>query len=118
VPRVVHFEIPADDPERCNTFYRGVFGWTIVKWDGPMPYWPATTGTEGPGINGAVAPRDMVHTVTNTIDVPDIAAYIEKVRTSGGSVLTEPMEIPGVGRFAYCLDTEGNRFGMMQFTSG
>ena len=91
MPRVVHFEIPADDPERCNAFYRTVFGWTIVKWNGPMPYWPATTGTEGPGINGAIAPRDMVPTVTNTIDVPDIAAYVEKVPLTVPPLIPNPL---------------------------
>ena len=29
--RVVHFEIPADDPERAVEFYKKVFGWKIDK---------------------------------------------------------------------------------------
>ena len=37
--RVVHFEIHADDPERAVKFYRGVFGWDVTKWDGPVDYW-------------------------------------------------------------------------------
>jgi hypothetical protein len=28
---VVHFEIPADDPERAAKFYRELFGWSINK---------------------------------------------------------------------------------------
>ena len=27
MPRVVHFEIHADDPERTISFYNSVFGW-------------------------------------------------------------------------------------------
>ena len=27
--RVIHLEIPADDPERSIKFYEEVFGWTI-----------------------------------------------------------------------------------------
>ena len=27
MPRVVHFEIHADDPERAINFYKSVFGW-------------------------------------------------------------------------------------------
>lgn len=34
--RVIHFEIPADDPERSISFYEKVFGWRIEKWDGPI----------------------------------------------------------------------------------
>ncbi len=29
--RVVHFEIPTDNPERAAGFYREVFGWQIQK---------------------------------------------------------------------------------------
>ena len=36
---VVHFEIPADDPERAAKFYRELFGWEIKHMGGPMDYW-------------------------------------------------------------------------------
>ena len=29
---IVHFEIPADNPERATQFYRELFGWEIQKW--------------------------------------------------------------------------------------
>lgn len=35
MPRVVHFEIHTGNPERAVQFYSGVFGWDIIKWDGP-----------------------------------------------------------------------------------
>jgi hypothetical protein len=31
MPRVIHFEIHAHDPERAVTFYTQVFGWKIQK---------------------------------------------------------------------------------------
>jgi predicted enzyme related to lactoylglutathione lyase len=34
MPKVIWFEIPADDPERAIKFYEDVFGWKIEKWDG------------------------------------------------------------------------------------
>ena len=56
MPRVTHFEIPADDPERAADFYRKVFGWEIKKWDGPVDYWLVTTGSaDEPGIDGGIA---------------------------------------------------------------
>ena len=36
--RIVHFELPADDPARCIKFYERAFGWRFEKWDGPMEY--------------------------------------------------------------------------------
>lgn len=53
--RVIHFEIPADNPERAAEFDGAIFGWTFRKWDGPMPYWLVTTGAEGErGLDGGL----------------------------------------------------------------
>src|SRR5438128_828489 len=58
VPRVSHFEIHADDPERAIKFYSDLFGWQFKKRDGPMPYWLVTTGPDSePGINGGLMKR-------------------------------------------------------------
>ena len=51
------FEIRAEDPERGAEFYRGVFGWEIEKWDGPVDYWLVTRSDDEDGINGAVIRR-------------------------------------------------------------
>ena len=34
--RVVHFEIPADNPDRVAEFYKKVLGWNIQKWEGRL----------------------------------------------------------------------------------
>ena len=58
MPRVVHFEIHAGDPERAISFYQRVFGWAFQKWEGPMDYWVITTGPdEQRGINGMAHDR-------------------------------------------------------------
>ena len=43
MPRPIHFEIPAEDPQRAIGF-SVVFGWKFNKWDGPMDYWLISTG--------------------------------------------------------------------------
>ena len=56
MPRPVHFEIPAENPQRAMQFYETLFGWKFQKWDGPMDYWIITTGQPGePGIDGGLA---------------------------------------------------------------
>ena len=35
MPKVVHFEIPADDLDRARTFYSSVFGWQLQTMDMP-----------------------------------------------------------------------------------
>ena len=41
MPRPVHFDITADDPDRAVAFYEKVFGWKLTHW-GAAARW--TTG--------------------------------------------------------------------------
>jgi predicted enzyme related to lactoylglutathione lyase len=112
--RVVHFEIPADEPARASQFYSGVFGWKFQKWDGPMEYWMVDTGSQGPGINGGMMRREGAQGLCNVIAVDSIDDVLNAVQKQGGRVTVPKFEIPGVGQVAYCADTEGNPFGLMQ----
>lgn len=116
MPRIIHFDIPADDPARAQKFYQDIFGWTFDKWNGPMEYWMAKTGDDKqPGINGGLGKRMPGQAgMTNTIDVPSVDEYAKKIESKGGKVIMPKMAILGVGYFAQCLDTEGNVFGIIQ----
>jgi uncharacterized protein len=114
--RVIHFEIPATDPERAAAFYKKAFGWHAEKWPGPMEYWMISTGTDGePGINGGLLKKNPpVTSTTNTIGVASVDKAIETVKSAGGKLVMPKTPIPTVGYFAYLEDTEGNLFGVMQ----
>jgi predicted enzyme related to lactoylglutathione lyase len=113
--RVVHFEIPADEPERAVKFYESVFGWKIEKWAGPADYWLVTTGEASePGIDGGIEPRSEGDVTRNIIDVADVDEYVGKIEAAGGKVVRPKTPLPGVGWYAYCADTEGNVFGIME----
>ena len=121
MPRVIHFEVHAEQPERAITFYEKALGWQFHKWDGPQPYWLITTGADDqPGINGGLLQRrgaldgQAVIAFVCTVDVPDVDAALRTVEEAGGSVAVPKMPVPGVGWLAYAKDTEGNIFGMMQ----
>ncbi len=116
MPRVIHFEIPAEDADRAVAFYTKAFGWKISKWGGPANYWLITTGEDKePGINGAITEKsETVPATTNTISVPSFDDAVKKITVAGGKILTPKMAVPGVGYMAYCKDTEGNAFGIMQ----
>jgi predicted enzyme related to lactoylglutathione lyase len=45
--RIVHFEIPADDPARAMAFYQSAFGWSFDKWEGPTEDSMVTTDPNG-----------------------------------------------------------------------
>lgn len=113
--RVIHFEIPVDNPDRAAEFYKAAFGWSFNKWAGPMEYWMVTTGPDAaPGINGGMMRRENVKSVTNTMGVASVDASVAAVTKAGGKLVMPKTPIPGVGYFAYCEDTEGNLFGIMQ----
>ncbi len=117
MPKVVHFEIHVDQPERALNFYETVFGWRASKWEGPQDYWLLVTGPDGePGINGGLMKRMHPEGSTyNSIEVPSVDQFAAKVIEFGGQIVLPKMAIPGVGYLAYCKDTEGNIFGITEF---
>ena len=122
MPRIVHFELYADNVERAVRFYTDVFAWKIERW-GDNPYWMITTGeADKPGINGGLLPRrgppptegQAVNAFPCTIEVDDLDGTLAKALSAGGTLALPKMPVPGVGWLAYCKDTEGSIFGMMQ----
>lgn len=55
------------------------------------------------------------HAPSIVISVDDLDESMEKVKSSGGKILSaKPEDIPGVGRWVSFMDTEGNRVSMLQ----
>ena len=120
MPRVIHFEIHAENAERAIAFYTRLFGWGFQKY-GAFDYWLITTGEEGtPGINGGLMPRKgtidgrAIIAYVCTIGVDDIDTALRSVEAAGGEIVVAKQAIPGVGWNAYAKDTEGNTFGVIQ----
>jgi len=113
--RVVHFEIPADQPEALTRFYSDLFGWKFQKASLPGPeYWLCETGS-GPGIDGAVMQRQHPQQPwMNYVDVPSIDAAIEKATKLGAKVALPKMPVPGVGALAAIIDPQGNICGLWE----
>jgi predicted enzyme related to lactoylglutathione lyase len=115
MPRVNHFDMSAEDPDRAMKFYQKVFGWSFVKWGGPMDYWMFSTEEGESGIDGGLSRKsDMFPPIYLTIEVPGLDDFIERVEANGGKILRAKMAIPGVGWFAMFQDPEGNAFGLME----
>jgi predicted enzyme related to lactoylglutathione lyase len=120
MPRVVHFEIHAGDPERAKRFYERVFGWKIVRY-GPQEYWLVTTGPDDqPGINGGLLRRQgvidgqAVIAYVCTVDVANLDASLKLAMAEGATMALERSAVPGIGWLAYVKDTEGNILGLLQ----
>ncbi len=114
--RIIHFEIPADQPEALTKFYTDLFGWKFQKAPIPgMEYWLCDTGSDGPGINGAVAQRQNAQQpLMNYVDVSSIDTAIEQATKLGAKVAMPKMPVPGVGAVAAIVDPQGNICGLWE----
>ena len=122
---VVHFEIPADDPERAARFYRELFGWQIDRWEGAsggMEYWmvrTVPTDAQGhpsqPGVNGGLMRRMFPgQAPVNYVSVASVDDFVRKAERLGAKVLMTKTPVPAMGWFAQLKDTEGNVFAVWQ----
>jgi predicted enzyme related to lactoylglutathione lyase len=122
---VVHFELPYDDRARIARFYEQAFGWQTRALGEDMGNYVLATTTESdegrprkPGaINGGFFPKKPDWPAQHpslVIGVEDISQSMQKVRQMGGTVLGEPMEIPGVGKYVSFIDPERNRLSMLE----
>jgi len=116
IPKVVHFEINADNPIRAKGFYENVFNWKIEKWEGPIEYWVIDAGEEGEdGINGGLQKREESEDqIFNYIKVPSVDKVSKKIEDNGGTVISPKIAVPGIGYFYMFKDTEGNKLGIME----
>jgi hypothetical protein len=122
---VVHFEMPYDDSDRVAKFYKAAFGWKMKKMAEMGDYVLATTtdtSADGmiktPGhINGGFfqkKPDWPAQFPSVVISVANLGKAMAKIAESGGQVLGDPMDIPGVGAYVSITDTEGNRVGVLE----
>ena len=133
---VVHFEMGYKDKDRMTSFYTKVFGWETKQMGPEMGNYVVaqTTETDEQGmiqkvgaINGGFYQKSedpLSHAPSIVIAVEDIHQAIKDVVDSGGKILgsmdpsgahsNEPQDIPGVGLWISAMDTEDNRFSMLQ----
>ena len=119
--RVVHFEIPADDLTRAESFYRDAFGWEINSMPGMgctlVSTTPSTqTGPVEPGaINGGMLVRQVPITApVVTIEVDDIDTALKAIAGLGGHTVRERTPVGDMGFAAYFADTEDNIVGLWE----
>jgi predicted enzyme related to lactoylglutathione lyase len=120
--RIVHFEIEATDQERAKNFYAQAFGWEMQQMGEDMSnYVVVVTGDpkEPGGINGGIfssppGAKKELNAFSCVVGVDNIDQAMAKVKSAGGQLLGDKMDIPSIGTFIRCKDTEGNIFTMLQ----
>ena len=109
-------ELSSSDPDAAIAFYTHHFGW---RQEGGMDM--GEMGQYrflylGPDMIGAVMPKMPQMPVSLWsfyIGVDDIDRAAEAIRGGGGTILVEPMEIPGGDFSLNALDPQGAAFGLV-----
>jgi predicted enzyme related to lactoylglutathione lyase len=105
------------DVEASQSFYRGLFGWEMPE----LPNSAELGGyrrakKDGKDVAG-VSPQmqEGQPTVWATyVSVEDAAASVEKVKEGGGQLITEPMDVMGLGTMCVFTDPTGAVCGIWQ----
>jgi Predicted enzyme related to lactoylglutathione lyase len=114
-PRIVWFEVPADNAERARKFYTSLFGWKIKKFPAMTDYWHIDTGGSDDSPDGGMMKRmHPQQQITNYISVPSVDKGAAKVEKLGGEICKAKTAVPGMGYFVICKDTEGNTFALWE----
>jgi predicted enzyme related to lactoylglutathione lyase len=114
-------ELTTRDPEKAETFYTGMFGWT-VKHGGagtPAEYREFTPSGQAQPIGGIMeTPKEVPAAVPSYwmpyFQVADVDATVGTAKSSGGNLMIGPAPIPGTGRFAILTDPQGAMFAVFQ----
>jgi uncharacterized protein len=111
---VVHFEIVGKDASKLTKFYGDAFDWQLQDvMQGA--YYMADTGGEGDIAGGIGAdPEGGAGHVMFYIQVDDPAAALEKIKSLGGSTVSEPMQVPDGPTIAHFADPEGHVVGLVK----
>lgn len=112
------YELGTTDLDGAGRFYREVLGWTVADAGMPGTTYHLATAPDGAMVAGLMSsagqagdppPNWVVYFATRDCD-----GTASSIRSAGGSVLVEPTDIPGTGRFAVVGDPQGAVFGILQ----
>ncbi|HTX00822.1 MAG TPA: VOC family protein [Acidimicrobiales bacterium] len=107
-------ELSSSDLEKSKAFYSEVFGWT---WAGSEQY--AEAQVSGRTVAGAMPrPADVPAEVPDHwlvyFDSAALDTDTARAVQLGATVVVEPREIPGAGRFSVVVDPQGALFGLYE----
>ena len=112
-------ELMTNDVAGAKRFYSEVLGWEMEDMAASaMPYTVVKTGGQAVGGIMAMPPQSEGKTPAwgVYITVADVDARVKTAEGLGAKVLMAPMDIPGVGRFAWIADPQGAAIALITYT--
>lgn len=124
--RFIWYELLTPDMAGAKRFYGDLIGWTAQDMPTPLtsggsdqaqPYSVLNYGGQGVGgmmnLGEPMKSQGVPPCWTAYVCVDDCDAATAKVKSLGGAVQREPLDIPGIGRFAIVADPAGAVIAIM-----
>ncbi|HYH87760.1 MAG TPA: VOC family protein [Solirubrobacteraceae bacterium] len=102
------------EPGQAVTFYGELLGWQASDTDSPDPYFVCTLDDCDVAAIGAPLGADAGAAWRTNIWVESADETAARVLAEGGSVVSEPFDLPGIGRSAVLADPAGAVFGVFE----
>ena len=107
--KMEHFEIPVDDIDRAQTFYRSVLGYDYEPWGEEMGM---LRQPQDEGVNGDLHRRGPTPHPTVVFTVDRIEDTVAVAEAHGGQLVGDIEPMGESARYAYIRDSEGNLIGL------
>jgi len=111
-------ELMTSDVPAARKFYGQLLGWTFKDMDSsPMPYTVISAGEQDIGgiMSVPAQAKGMPPAWGTYVTVKNVDEVAGKVAALGGKVLSQPHDIPGVGRFAVIQDPQGATISLITY---
>lgn len=110
-------ELTTNDVDKALAFYTELFGYGTTRMESQEGLYIVfdVNGSPAAGLASVQATGQNTPAYWQIyFNVDDSDMLVEEVRKAGGTVLTEPTDIPDVGRFAILRDPTGGVFSVLQ----
>jgi predicted enzyme related to lactoylglutathione lyase len=107
-------ELYADNIDKLAPFYEKVLGYTTEKMDmgGGGPYTVFKKGDQSVG-GGMNKPEKIPSMWLPYVAVENVDKTLARAKAHKATVKMGPQDVPTVGRFAVCIDSQGAAFGVI-----
>jgi predicted enzyme related to lactoylglutathione lyase len=108
-------DLSTSDAATSKRFYTGLFGWEVQE-QGPEAggYALFTLGGKNVAGVGPIMMEGQPTAWTTYVNVADAAASVAKVKSAGGTVFVEPMDVLDVGTMSVFADPTGAALALWQ----
>ncbi|MGB8963859.1 MAG: VOC family protein [Pseudonocardiaceae bacterium] len=108
-------DLSAPDLDAAKEFYGAVFGWSFLDLGPDFGHYQICQ-VDGRAA-AAIAPlmaEGQTSAWTTYLASDDVDDTAKSITANGGTLLVEPMDVPGAGRMCVALDAAGATFGVWQ----